>query len=141
MFNNDLAWILVTAPDRKLHNPAEAVRLAEKATKLAPTFANNWNTLGLARYRAGDYRGAIAALEKSEELGKGSEFGFNAVFLAMAHSQLGERDRAHHLYDEAVRWMDKNKPDDDELRRFRTEAAEVLLAKDRAASETKKGPR
>jgi tetratricopeptide (TPR) repeat protein len=140
-FNNDLAWILVTAPDPKLHRQAEAVPLAEKAVKLAPTFANNWNTLGVARYRAGDYRGAIAALEKSEELGKGSEFGFNALFLAMARWQLGQRDQADRLYDEAVGWAEKSKPNDDELRRFRIEAGKLLQAEERAPSEVKEGRR
>ncbi len=140
-FNNDLAWILVTAPDPKLHRPAEAVPLAEKAVKVSPTFANNWNTLGVARYRVADYPGAIVALEKSEELGKGSEFGFNALFLAMARWHLGQRDRAHRLHDEAVRWTEKTKPNDDELRRFRTEAGKLLQAEERAPSEVKEGRR
>jgi hypothetical protein len=40
---------------------------------------------------------------------------------------LGEKDVARTWYDKAVAWMDKNKSqDEDELRRFRTEAAELL---------------
>jgi hypothetical protein len=36
--------------------------------------------------------------------------------------------------------MKKHKSDDEELRHFRTEAAELLQVKDRSQSETKTGP-
>ena len=126
MFNNDLAWMLVTAPDQKLREPREAVLLATESTKLNPEAANNWNTLGVAHYRAGEYRAAIAAFEKSEELGHGREFGFNAFFLALSRWQLGERDLARRWFDDAVRWMGEKKPNDDELRRFREEAEALI---------------
>jgi hypothetical protein len=44
----------------------------------------------------------------------------------MAHWQLGETEQARTWYDRAVQWMDKHQPQDEELRRFRTEAAELL---------------
>ena len=44
----------------------------------------------------------------------------------VAHARLGERDKAHQWYDRAVQWMDKNQPKNEELRRFRVEAAELL---------------
>lgn len=44
----------------------------------------------------------------------------------MAHWQLGEKDKAREWYDKAVQWMDKNKPQDEELKRFRSEAEELL---------------
>jgi serine/threonine protein kinase/predicted Zn-dependent protease len=131
LFHNDLAWLLVTAPDPRLRAPAEAVGLARKAAELQPTAANVWNTLGVALYRAGDYREAIAALEKAEELGRGREFGFNALFLAMARWQLGERDDARAWYERAIAWIDKNKPDDNELRQFRAEADGLLRVEGR----------
>lgn len=40
--------------------------------------------------------------------------------------QLDHKDKAHGRYYQAVEWMEKNKPDDAEIRRFRAEA-EVLL--------------
>ena len=46
----------------------------------------------------------------------------------MAHWQPGEKDEARKWFDQAVEWMEKNKPDDEELRRFRAEAAELLGA-------------
>ena len=44
----------------------------------------------------------------------------------MAHWQLGDKKQARQWYDKAVSWMDKNKPQDDELRRFRAEAEALL---------------
>ena len=44
----------------------------------------------------------------------------------MAHWQLGDKNQARKWYDQAVAWMDKNQPKDDELRRFRAEAEELL---------------
>jgi hypothetical protein len=97
--------------------------------------------LGAARYRVGDHGAAISALEKSEELGHGSEFGFNAFFLAMAHWQIGHKDEARRWYEKAVSWMEKSKPNDDELRRFRAEATTVLGLPERAAPAKKEVPR
>ncbi len=47
------------------------------------------------------------------------------VIGARAKHKLGQQD-AREWYDKAVAWMDKNKPDDEELKRFRAEAEEVL---------------
>ena len=80
----------------------------------------------MARYRAGDWRGAIEALAKSEELAPGKDLGAEGFFLAMAHWQLGHKDEARRWYDRAVQWMAKNAPNNDELRRFRAEAAALL---------------
>ena len=59
---------------------------------------------------------------------------FDWFFLAMAHDQLGHHDEARKLYDQAVVWMDANASDNEELRRFRAEAEDVLkLARDGTA--------
>jgi hypothetical protein len=47
-------------------------------------------------------------------------------FLAMAHCRLGEKDQARQWYDKAVALMEKEKSPDEELRRFRAEARELL---------------
>ena len=52
---------------------------------------------------------------------------FDWFFLAMAHWQLDEKDEARKWYDQGVQWMEKNKPEDEELRRFREEAAKDVL--------------
>jgi len=48
----------------------------------------------------------------------------------MAHWRLGEKGKARAWYDRAVRWMDEKQPADEELRRFRAEAAGLLGVKD-----------
>jgi tetratricopeptide (TPR) repeat protein/serine/threonine protein kinase len=126
---NQLAWLLATCPEPKYQDPARAVRLAKKATEIAPKAGTLWNTLGVAQYRAGDWKAAIAALDKSMDLLKGGD-SFDWFFLAMAHWQLGEKEKARTLFDQAVQWMDKHQPNDEELRRFRTEAEGLLKAKE-----------
>jgi tetratricopeptide (TPR) repeat protein len=102
-----------------------AVALANKAIKLAPNEGANWNTLGVALYRAGNFKAAIEALNKSMELHKGG-VSFDWFFLAMAHWQLDNKADARQWYDKAVAWAEKHAPRDEELRRFRAEAAKVL---------------
>ena len=83
---------------------------------------------------------AISALEKSEELGHGTEFGFNAFFLAMAHWQIGHKEEARRWYEKAVSWMEKSKPNDEELRSFHAEATALLGLPERAAPANKVVP-
>jgi serine/threonine protein kinase/Flp pilus assembly protein TadD len=121
---NHLAWILATAPDDKLRDPRQAASLAKKAVELDRKSGPAWITLGLARYRIGEWNAAIAALEQSAKLrGRDS---FDWFFLAMAREQLGEHEEARRLYEQAVTWMVKNKPVDEELRRFEAEARAIL---------------
>jgi hypothetical protein len=47
-------------------------------------------------------------------------------FLAMAKWRLDEKDEARKWYDKAVGWMDKYQPKNEELHRYRVEAAELL---------------
>jgi tetratricopeptide (TPR) repeat protein len=114
-------------------NFKEAVVTAREAVKLAPQSSLAWQVLGWAHYRSGDWKASIEALEKScalQDNPKGGDAG-KWFFLAMAHCHLGEKDRARELYDRAVEWMDKNQPRNEELRRFRTEAAQLLDLKDK----------
>jgi tetratricopeptide (TPR) repeat protein len=123
---NALAWILATSPNTKFRDPPSAVALAEKAVKLAPGDGSIWNTLGVARYRAADWKGAVEALNKSMELRKGGGDSEDWFFLAMAERQLDNKDAARNWYDKAVEWMEKNNPRDGELIRFRAEATKLL---------------
>jgi eukaryotic-like serine/threonine-protein kinase len=126
MSTMNLAWLLATAADPKFRNPAKAVELAKELVRQAPQDGNRWNTLGAAHYRAGEWKPAIDALEKSNELLDGNELSYYAFFLAMAHWKLDRKEDARKWYDQAVQRMEKNKPDDEELRRFRAEAATLL---------------
>ena len=129
-FYNTLAWLLATCPDPKFRDPKRAVELGKKAVQLVPNDGNHRNTLGVAEYRAGDWKAAIETLGKSYELLGEKELSFNAFFLAMTHWHLGNKEEARKSYDQAVQWMDKNKPEDEELLRFRAEAAALLEGKD-----------
>jgi tetratricopeptide (TPR) repeat protein len=99
--------------------------LAGKALELDPNQGMYWTASGLAHYRLGDWNRATTALQRSMELRNGGD-SFDWFFLAMAHWKLGEKDKAREWYDKAVEWMENNQPKNEELRRFRTEAEELL---------------
>jgi tetratricopeptide (TPR) repeat protein len=148
--HNNLAWFLATCQDLKLRDPGQAVELARKAVELAPEERAYWYTLGVAQYRKGEWKAAIEALTKSIVLRNGGDGlsgggittppldltrsmvlrnggdGFNWFFLAMAHWQLGDKPQARSRYDKAVAWMEKYQPKDEELIRFRAEAAALM---------------
>jgi tetratricopeptide (TPR) repeat protein len=133
---NDQAWLLATCPYPEVREPAQAVELAVKAVDARPKVGGYWNTLGVARYRAGHWSDAVAALEKSVQLGNGGD-AFDGFFLAMAHWQLGDKDQARDCYDKAAAWMENNKRSiersiglKDELQRFRAGAAALLKVED-----------
>jgi tetratricopeptide (TPR) repeat protein len=134
--HNALAWLLAICPDAKLRDPDQAVALATKAVQLAPKEATYWNTLGVAHYRAGDWKAAVAALDKVRELSGGGDVG-NWLFLAMAHWKLGNHDEALKMYKQAAQWLEKKLerlPKEkgghaEQLRDFWTEAEEVLELK------------
>ncbi|HEV3339458.1 MAG TPA: tetratricopeptide repeat protein [Pirellulales bacterium] len=130
--HNDLAWLYATCPDLALRDPAQAVALAKKAVELQPTDGTGWNTLGVAHYRAGEWKAAVEALTKSMELRSRGD-AFDWYFLAMAHQRLGELDEARRWQRRAVEWVEQNstvlaanRQWRDEIRRFRTEAEDLL---------------
>ena len=89
---NDLAWLLLTTPDRGQRDVSRAILLAEKAVERAPECGTYWNTLGIAYFRAGDWKAAIAALERSiASDGGGTSFDF--FFLGMAYWHQGDERR------------------------------------------------
>jgi tetratricopeptide (TPR) repeat protein len=133
---NNLAWLLATCPETALRDPRRGVELAAKAVELKPNQGMYWNTLGVAQYGAGDWKAAIKALTKSQELGNLSP-AHDWFFLAMAEWQLGNQDAARGWYDKADQWLNENQkalegtPDmAEELKRFRAEARDVLGIKD-----------
>jgi WD40 repeat protein/tetratricopeptide (TPR) repeat protein len=124
---NEMAWFLATGADPKLRNPARAVELAKKAVAQAPRERVFWKTLGVAHYRAGDWKAAIAALEEAMPRGGGdSTAGF---FLAMARWQLGEHEQARRWYNAALGWQGNAKSKEADFQRFRREASDLLLGR------------
>jgi tetratricopeptide (TPR) repeat protein len=122
---NNMAWHLVADADPANLDGATAVELAKKAVELKPQSGAAMNTLGVARYRVGEFKQAVADLEKSTQLNKGRD-STDFFFLAMAHWQLGEAEQARKWYAQGVAWMDKKQRTDEGLLRFRAEAEELL---------------
>jgi serine/threonine protein kinase len=103
---NNFAWFLITCPQAPFRSPTRAITLVEYALSAwpcptAPWCSSCWNTLGVARYRVGEWYGAVEALEKSMALNSGGE-SIDWFFLAMAHWQLGEKAKAREYYAKAV---------------------------------------
>jgi tetratricopeptide (TPR) repeat protein len=130
---NSLAWFLATGPGAEFRDAKRAVQLAEQIVKQAPDTGAYWNTLGAAHYRAGNWKEAVAALEKSMRLRKGGD-SFDWFFLAMAKWRLSQKEEARQWYDQAVPWMEKNQPHHEELQRFRAEAAALLRIGERKSN-------
>jgi tetratricopeptide (TPR) repeat protein/serine/threonine protein kinase len=120
-----LARILVTCTDAKLRNAARAIELAEIAVKLDPKKRTYRNTLGVAHYRAGNWKEASVAIEQSMAMAKGGD-SFDWFFLAMIHFQLGETDAARDWYSRAVEWMEGARSTNEELQSFQAEAAQLI---------------
>jgi serine/threonine protein kinase len=125
---NSLAWVLATAAQEKSRDPARAIELAAETTQFAPKTAEFWGTLGIARYRSGDWKQAALDLEKAIGLRSPDDSGavYESFFVAMARWQLGDKPAAREWFDKGIAWMEKSQSGDDEVRRFRAEAAELL---------------
>jgi serine/threonine protein kinase/tetratricopeptide (TPR) repeat protein len=122
---SDLAAVLANCPAPQFRDPRRAVELAKKALRHEPLSESYWRLLGAAHYRVGEFKDAIEALEKSVELSS-EEDALNWFFLAMAHWRLRHGDEAREFYRKAIQKMDKDKPTDEELRRFRAETEKLL---------------
>jgi tetratricopeptide (TPR) repeat protein len=120
-----LAWMLATAADEKFRDPQRALELAQKATALDHRGASHWTGLGVAHYRTGAWKPAVEAIGRGMELSNGGDSN-DWFFLGMVKWRLGEKEEARRWYDKAVKWADKNKPNDEGLKRFRHEAAALL---------------
>jgi tetratricopeptide (TPR) repeat protein len=138
IFQNNLAWLLCTRSEPNRCDPQRAVALAEKAVQAAPKEGNCGVTLGVARYRAGDWKGAALALEEALKLlqatgGFQRGVGRSLFFLAMAQKQLGQGTDGQQTYHRALAWLEANQQTVQatpwlaaELRRFQAEAEELL---------------
>jgi tetratricopeptide (TPR) repeat protein len=126
---NNQAWRLLTGPVEH-RDAARALFLIEKALQKDPESALYVNTFGVAQYRNGRYKEALATLEKSLALGKGEYDAFDLFFMAMCHTKLGDSAKAKDCFDRAVKWAEQKKDLStdhvDELKQFRKEAEEVM---------------
>lgn len=122
---NGTAWSLVASPVKESWQPDRAVALARMSVGLVPHYGQAWNTLGVARYRAGDWKGAEAALRRSMVL-QAEAAGYDWLFLAMSLWQQGDKEQARKWFDAACLWTDEYAPSNSELVRFRAEATELF---------------
>jgi serine/threonine protein kinase len=125
---NDLAWFLAVCADPRFRNPARAVALAQRAVNQVPQNGDFLGRLGVAQYRAGQWREAVTSLEKSMALRNGGDSG-DWLFLAMASWQLGEKEVARSWYDKAVKELKKFEYPREEEGRWLAEAAALLKIK------------
>jgi tetratricopeptide (TPR) repeat protein len=122
---NDIAWGLARQPGSPPGDLARALGYATKAVEDSPTSGDLWNTLGVVRYRRGDWKGAIEALEKSMKLRDGGDPN-DWYFLAMARHRLGDPEGARRWFEKAAAWLEERAPDDEDLKRFHSEAEALL---------------
>jgi tetratricopeptide (TPR) repeat protein len=142
--HNSMALLLATCPDPKFRDPRLAVEHAKKLIELQP-HSVEFQLLGWAHYRAGDWRECIATLEESckrQSGGKGDAGQW--IVMSLAHWKLSndknlpEEERSRHQ-EEARRWFEQAAKDIDNwkfagddfaraIRAFRTESAELMGA-------------
>src|SRR5262249_50517769 len=92
---NKASWDVVREPG---HDPAAyrlALRRIEAACGDEPDYYQSLNTLGVAQYRIGPYREALATLTRSDTLEGGEPA--NLAFLALARQRLGQPEEARQL--------------------------------------------
>jgi serine/threonine protein kinase len=139
LFLNRSAYLLATSPSPKSRDPSRAVELAKQAVALDPQNGGLWNTLGVAQYRAGDWKAAVHALKTAREL-EPDMSNHPAFFLAMAHWQLEDWGEARKWYEISVQRMEKIRPKDEEWCRFRAEAAALLGIKEQRTKDKVSAP-
>jgi len=120
----DFAYLLANCPEVKLRQPQQAVELAKKAATMNPQDAASQSVLGIAHYRAGDWRAALVVLEQAEKMPGKYEGG--PLVLAMAHWRLNDKQKANAWFRQANAWMDQYHPCDEELRLLHGEARTTL---------------
>jgi serine/threonine protein kinase/tetratricopeptide (TPR) repeat protein len=117
--------LLATCVDPALRDPAEAVVLAKAAVEQDPHNDNYRLTLGVALYRASDWKASVAALEAADKLSQTGAT-WKGLVRAMALWRLGNKLDARKYYDDAAAQLEKDASQDGDLVRLRTEAAELL---------------
>jgi WD40 repeat protein/tRNA A-37 threonylcarbamoyl transferase component Bud32 len=106
-----------------------AVRFAEAACRLDSGSGAFLHTLGVAQYRAGLYKAALATLSRAEEIRSSVDYLSSCrAFLAMTHFHLGEVQMAHTLLDQLTLLASlPGSTHDPELEAFLQEAKAVIL--------------
>jgi hypothetical protein len=128
---NDVSWSIASQPGAGPAAYALALKHAEAACEADPDNGAILNTLGVAQYRAGHYREAVATLTQSDRLNSSGALGTqpaDLAFLALAHHRLDEANEARTVLGRLRALM--NKPEHagtSEARKFLREAEAIEL--------------
>jgi WD40 repeat protein/tRNA A-37 threonylcarbamoyl transferase component Bud32 len=99
---NYASWAVVRIGNGAAASYRLAVRQAEAACRLIPDYGKYLNTLGVAQYRVGRYREALATLQKAEPINRKQDTArlpADLAFVAMAQYQLGHKEEAAQTLD------------------------------------------
>jgi Flp pilus assembly protein TadD len=101
-----ISWMCVLGPDAT-DDPARAVRLAEQAVADYPRAVSPLYVLGMAHYRAGDFRRAIEHFGKADAVKDAkSAQALPWLGLAMAYHRSGQGEQARPWLNQALKWLD-----------------------------------
>ena len=126
----NLAWILSEQGELEEARKLQEQLVETRWQTVGPRSVNTLNSmedlmLTLAR-QAGSTEPPEFSEQLKESLRRGDDISWNIFFLATAYWHLGYKEEAVRWYDKAVDWMDKHKPNDKDLVRFRDEAAKLI---------------
>ncbi len=122
---NNLAWLFVKPANVSQEIALKAIALAGEATALKPEIGGYWNTMAWAQFRAGRFKEAIEAAERSMQLRAGGD-PYDWLVMAMAKWRMGEPRQVLTWYARSTEWISANAPHDQELARFLAEAARLV---------------
>jgi len=124
---NYASWEVVKLPGAPDADYRLALRRAEEACRLLPNDRYFLNTLGVAQFRVGLDREAMATLMRSNEMNRG-RIPADLAFLALSQFRLGRRDDARATLRTLHELMtQRGSIDSDEDRSFLSEAESVIL--------------
>jgi tetratricopeptide (TPR) repeat protein len=111
--HHDLAFALTNGHEPTVGELETATTHARRAAEARPSDAGFRATLGVVHYRAGRWKEATKELEEAIRLSRDPEKEINhkfyhPLFLTMSRWQLGEKDAAAKLFDEAREWRQKH---------------------------------
>jgi serine/threonine-protein kinase len=132
-FQQRYAWLLATCFDETQRDPAAAQKAAEAALETSPDNAEAWCALGAARYRAGETKEALAALERA--VARRVHPSCKDYFLlALTYAKQGDADKAAASLEKANTMLKESRPASLVLQRLRAESEAAVAAPKQATS-------
>jgi WD40 repeat protein len=120
------SWRIVKRADATARDYGRALAYADRATTLAPSSRSHLNTLGVARYRNGDWKAALVTLERAAAM-RETPSPRDLAFLAMARFRLGQAQAARDTLERLREEMKKPDNGNNEALRGFLREAEALV--------------